>query len=125
MHSVECTRLTSLLINEVQIKASPAGIELHADGVYKSDDLLGPPGSHWFSYPSFPADIVEKARELVHLMEEYVASTLGAQPRKQEPKEEPQGTVAVPGGSLAPDLDLEEDSELPDLNSFVKDMNQF
>ena len=123
MHNVEPTRLSSLLVNEVQIKATAGGLEVHTEGVIRSGDLLGPPGTVYFNWDRFPPEVMELARQLIDKVEEHVANSLsgtsGSPKLPATPKE-------VREDQLLPTLDelSEEDDGLPDLASFTKDLGQ-
>lgn len=122
MHNVEPTRLSSLLVNEVQIKATAGGLEVHVEGVLRSGDLLGPPGTVYFNWDRFPPEVVELARQLVDKVEEHVAHSLGGVAKPLATAKEP----ARKEGELLPTLDglSEEDDGLPDLASFTEDLDQ-
>lgn len=122
MHNVEPTRLSSLLVNEVQIKATAGGLEVHTEGVLRSGDLLGPPGTVYFNWDRFPPEVMELARQLVDKVEEHVANSLGGMPRRPAVAEETERKEE----QLLPTLDelSEEDDGLPDLASFTKDLGQ-
>ena len=123
MHNVEPTRLSSLLVNEVQIKATAGGLEVHVEGVLRSGDLLGPPGTVYFNWDRFPPEVMELVRQLIDKVEEHVAQSLGGTPKLVAADKE---TAREEDGQLLPTLDelSEEDPEIPDLASFTKDLSQ-